>query len=503
MIIKNGVEYRNLEEQVLKNKDDIEAFRSTAELLGSRIVATVSSSSSLPATYSIYGDCYAVGASSPYDLYCWISPGQWFNLGKFPLKGDTGATGADGEDGTNGAKWYYTGSSAPSSVVADPQEGDFALTSYGQVYTYTLGSWVYDTNIKGPQGDQGLRGPAPVITNGTWTTTDVGPTDPSFVNITFSTDPLNTDTYIMGGQFGLQSGVPGNGIVKTEYYSTTDNIDTYKIIYTSGATDYFTVQNGVDGVGFNTFESIIDSQPDVNSLTSDAADFWSSVSETYTMADPNSDVVISHSRVVPVRGGVGLSNNISGDGRYLVISANTDALLSLMGDAIGDYVVYEFNLVDVDDLLGVAYNNAWTSIKDTTLESEVATYDLISSTGWNSTYNEVMVAIQCPQGTDTITGILRSHESGGTRVISYISSMIVNTTGNKISIFTVKNDGSYVNALPGYGYTASNAYNIIGGTRLSALNAYKWADSTKLSVACGGASTNRIPAGTVIKVWAR
>jgi hypothetical protein len=75
MITKNGVEYRNLEEQVRKNKDDINSILQSANFLGAKIVGHVPSNGNLPTNYiGSYGDCYAVGNTAPYDIYCYIKP---------------------------------------------------------------------------------------------------------------------------------------------------------------------------------------------------------------------------------------------------------------------------------------------------------------------------------------------------------------------------------------------------------------------------------------------
>lgn len=87
-------------------------------------------------------------------------------------KGDTGVKGATGETGapgTRGSKWFsgtgITGTSTTAAVFSGSGVTEAAIddryqnTSTGNVYRCTLGGaatvakWVYDSNIKGPQGD--------------------------------------------------------------------------------------------------------------------------------------------------------------------------------------------------------------------------------------------------------------------------------------------------------------------------------------------------------------
>lgn len=125
MLTIDGVQYRNLEEQVLKNKDDIENIITSGGVLdefGIKVVGQVNRLEDLPTVVEYkrahpdweYGDAYAVGANTPYELYILtranetITDDHWFNIGKFPMpgpvgpKGDPGATGPKGEQGPQG-----------------------------------------------------------------------------------------------------------------------------------------------------------------------------------------------------------------------------------------------------------------------------------------------------------------------------------------------------------------------------------------------------------------
>lgn len=171
MIVIDGIEYRNLQEQVLKNKEDIKYILEEEGVLnefGIKVVGQVTNMSDLPdpTTYEgEYGDAFAVGTEAPYSLYIFTrafsgkpSP-FWFDIGLFPapstVPGPTGPTGATGPAGTRGSTWT-TGESTPTSTSA--LVNDMYLKANGEVYQYNGSSWVLSTSIKGPQGIQGIQG---------------------------------------------------------------------------------------------------------------------------------------------------------------------------------------------------------------------------------------------------------------------------------------------------------------------------------------------------------
>ena len=101
MLHINGKELRNLEEQVLKNKEDIAAHYNIDRVLanfGIRVIGQVASAEELPdpATFTgEYGDAYAVGAAEPYNFYIWtradVNSGHptdyWFDVGRLAIVG--------------------------------------------------------------------------------------------------------------------------------------------------------------------------------------------------------------------------------------------------------------------------------------------------------------------------------------------------------------------------------------------------------------------------------
>ena len=121
MLTVNGKEFRNLEEQVLKNKNDIENSLQLKNLLtdfGIRIIGQVESAYQIPSVSDYkennpnwnYGDAYTVGTESPYDLYILTRANNnnpqdfWFDIGEFPLRGPVGPQGPQGPQGEKGEK---------------------------------------------------------------------------------------------------------------------------------------------------------------------------------------------------------------------------------------------------------------------------------------------------------------------------------------------------------------------------------------------------------------
>ena len=207
MITIDGVQYRNLEEQVKKNKDDIQYILEEEGVLnefGIHIVDEVASSGDLPdpTTYEgEFGDAYAVGTTTPYTLYIYTRANgehptnYWFNIGQFPLPGPTGAPGPAGEDGATGLPalqdmGHITTSTvpiigmalgtSPSNFNRTPVVGDTffqlvmglngtsaegrswitnnQITSVGSLANYKVRGVMETTGAQGPQGNPGAAG---------------------------------------------------------------------------------------------------------------------------------------------------------------------------------------------------------------------------------------------------------------------------------------------------------------------------------------------------------
>ena len=138
-------EFRNLQEQVLKNMKDITSIEEGATVLaefGIKVVGQVTDKALLPENYTgAYGDAYIVGEADvpPYDMYVWTrsfigeARDKWLSIGKFPQPGPEGPQGPQGIEGPVGPE----GPQGPQGPIG-PQgpKGDV-----------------------GPQGIQGIQGP--------------------------------------------------------------------------------------------------------------------------------------------------------------------------------------------------------------------------------------------------------------------------------------------------------------------------------------------------------
>lgn len=204
MLTKDGKQYRNLEEQVLKNKSDIEFILEQEGVLnefGIKVVGEGKTVADLPdaSTYQgEYGDAYAIGESSPYTLYIWTRANgthpsaYWFNIGQFPLVGPQGPKGEDGAPGAQGP----TGATGPQG----PQGPTGATGAQGPQGPQG------PQGIQGPQGPQGAKGDAgePFKIAGKLTSTSLLP-DPSTVDrntaylIPDASEPGTYDMYVITG----------------------------------------------------------------------------------------------------------------------------------------------------------------------------------------------------------------------------------------------------------------------------------------------------------------
>lgn len=138
-------EFRNLQEQVLENMNQIDALKQGTVVLdefGIRVIGQLDSVEELPESASQFGDAYAVGTEPPYNMYIWTrtdetgEEGEWFNIGLFPVPGPQGPAGRDGTDGARGPQGL-TGPQGPQGPQG--QQGPQGL--------------------RGPQGIQGIQGP--------------------------------------------------------------------------------------------------------------------------------------------------------------------------------------------------------------------------------------------------------------------------------------------------------------------------------------------------------
>ncbi|MBO7691704.1 MAG: collagen-like protein [Methanobrevibacter sp.] len=151
-LIFDGKTYRNLEEQVRKNMDDITSLQKIQTALnefGIHVLGIVEDESQLPESSSEFGNAYAVGQEAPYEYYIWtdLDPTPaWMNIGVFPAPSTV--EGPAGPQGT----------SVTAATIVD---GFLVLTltdADGNDTQLTVGYVRGNTGPQGPRGLQGIQG---------------------------------------------------------------------------------------------------------------------------------------------------------------------------------------------------------------------------------------------------------------------------------------------------------------------------------------------------------
>lgn len=149
MIKIENKEYRNLQEQVLKNMDDIEPIEYFIEILkqvGINVDGVVDYPDDLP-RHPEQPLTYAVGKEPPYAIYSYVeSKHDWVYFGLFPKEGPQGPIGPRGPQGMQGIQGIQgiQGDIGPQGPVG-PQGPQGPKGDPGAI---------------GPQGIQGIQGPA-------------------------------------------------------------------------------------------------------------------------------------------------------------------------------------------------------------------------------------------------------------------------------------------------------------------------------------------------------
>ena len=191
-------EFRNLQEQVKKNMDDIMFILQEEGVLnefGIKVVGQEEDVADLPTVEDYkeetadwaYGDAYAIGTEAPYELYILTRANgthpddYWFNIGEFPMPGPQGETGQQGPKGDTGA----TGAQGP--------QGERGFTG-----------------AQGPQGekgDKGETGATPVIIMQTPSVTTLDPYSSATAAVTVG-GTVSSPTFKF--EFGIPQGLPGS-----------------------------------------------------------------------------------------------------------------------------------------------------------------------------------------------------------------------------------------------------------------------------------------------------
>lgn len=151
-------EFRNLEEQVDKNKQDIAdltAGISAAIGYMPTILGVYARFDEIPTGGYNTGDTFLIGSGTPYSVYVYTDKNQWVNVGQFPVAGPKGDKGDLGSVITAAAGGPQVTPESLNDFYIDTITGDWYVAS-----RTVSGSLVYikSFSLKGEKGDRGERG---------------------------------------------------------------------------------------------------------------------------------------------------------------------------------------------------------------------------------------------------------------------------------------------------------------------------------------------------------
>lgn len=155
-------EFRNLEEQVEKNAQDIQDFKDgnqTIAEFGITVVGILATAAELPAQGENYGDAYLIGSHPPYDMRVWTrdvanNTAKWVDLGAFPLQGPKGDKGDIGSVITAGSGEPLNNPTNSNQFYINTETGYWYIPNQ----TQTGWEWIKMFTLKGEKGDRGLQG---------------------------------------------------------------------------------------------------------------------------------------------------------------------------------------------------------------------------------------------------------------------------------------------------------------------------------------------------------
>ena len=176
MFTIDNYEFRNLQEQVQKNKDDIARhyeFTRVLQDFGIRVIGRLDTKEELdavPTDTLDYGDAYAIGTQPPYTFYIWTRANEdsdvdyWFDMGQLAIEGPQGPQGAYVTQIAIDPNTFYptfTFSNGNSITVPQSLRGPRGATGRtGQRGPQGVQGRTGATGAQGPRGLPGPQGPA-------------------------------------------------------------------------------------------------------------------------------------------------------------------------------------------------------------------------------------------------------------------------------------------------------------------------------------------------------
>lgn len=321
-------EFRNLEEQVEKNAQDIQDFKDgnqTIAEFGITVVGILATADELPAQGENFGDAYLIGSQPPYDMRVWTrdvanNTAKWVDLGAFPLQGPKGDKGDIGSIITAGFGEPLNNPTNANQFYINSETGYWYIPNQ----TQTGWEWIKMFTLKGEKGDRGLQGKQGVqgLTGPQGKIGPIGPQGPK------------GDTGDVGPAFNVQGTLASSSNLPTPTAAMQDKGYAYLIPDTEGTKHIWVIQGpeggpfqwvdvgtagvgiqgpkGTDGVGLNTLTDTDLTYGDVTVTydTTDGIGINGTMRQTYDGTNHDS-MVDMHIPLVP--------------GTGILIDKNTDA----------------------------------------------------------------------------------------------------------------------------------------------------------------------------------
>ena len=276
----NTVELRNLQEQVEKNKADIEYIVNQEGALnqfGLKVVGQVDTIGDMPTVQAYkannpkweYGDAFMVGASTAEATVVDVDKAVllvltrantkyptdfWMNLKEFPKPGPVGPQGPQGEQGIQGEHGLDVTSGNGLPTTQAPEGTTYINATTGDVYRRYNNIWQLIGNIKGATGSVGPVGPqgntGPIGPQGA-----IGPQGPRGIGVNIlgtltSTSQLPNPTTVEKDSAYI---IPADGVNHLWVIEGTDNL-VWTDFGTAGLGEKG--DKGADGVGINTMTDL-------------------------------------------------------------------------------------------------------------------------------------------------------------------------------------------------------------------------------------------------------
>lgn len=368
-------EFRNLEEQVEKNAQDIQDFKDgnqTIAEFGITVVGILATAAELPAQGENFGDAYLIGSQTPYDMRVWTrdvanNTAKWVDLGAFPLQGPKGDKGDIGSIITTGSGEPLNNPTNANQFYINTETGYWYIPNQ----TQTGWEWVKMFTLKGEKGDRGLQGKQGVqgLTGPQGKTGPIGPQGPK------------GDTGDVGPAFNVQGTLASSSNLPTPTADMQDKGYAYLIPDTEGTKHIWVIQGpeggpfqwvdvgtagvgiqgpkGTDGVGLNTLTDTDLTYGDVTVTydTTDGIGINGTMRQTYDGTNHDS-MVDMHIPLVP---GTGILIDKKADADKVEVKVDQSKNFTIYGDITrnGGYFT-----VDDSSLNAMAEGSLYTSYGD-------------------------------------------------------------------------------------------------------------------------------------------